>query len=188
MSLNKASISGIIIRMKNSLRSRFGTAGLALGLMLAVNFAMAPTAEAFLGAISQGVASIGAAVQSGTSLISSIQGLFGGGGSGGGAGAAVASGVPTVSNGGILAGPENAAFGVSYFRDVFLPNITNWVVVLAGSVIVMIVAGIMYLVGSRNQELQTKARETITWGMIGMAITVVAYALVRIVITINYLG
>jgi len=176
--------------MKNSLRSRFGTAGLAMGLMLAVNFAMAPTAEAFLGAISQGVASIGAAVQSGTSLISSIQGLFGGGGSGGGAGAAVASGVPTVSNGGILAGPENAAFGVSYFRDVFLPNITNWVVavVLAGSVIVMIVAGIMYLVGSRNQELQTKARETITWGMIGMAITVVAYALVRIVITINYLG
>lgn len=175
--------------MKNSIWSRLSTASLALGLMLAVNFAMAPTADAFLGSISQGVASIGAAVQSGTSLISSIQGLFGGG-SGGGAGAAVASGVPTVSNGGLLPGPENAAFGVSYFRDVFLPNITNWVVavVLAGSVIVLTVGGIMYLVGGGNQELQTKARETITWGIIGMVITVVAYALVRIVITINYLG
>jgi len=177
--------------MKYSTLSRATAPCLAFTLMLAINFAIAPTAEAqgFLSSISQGVASIGAAVQAGTSLISSVQGLFGGG-SGGGAGASVASGVPTVSNGGILPGPENAAFGVSYFRDVFLPNITNWVVavVLAGSVIVLIVGGIMYLVGGGNQELQTKARETIIWGMIGTVVTVVAYALVRIVITINYLG
>jgi hypothetical protein len=87
-------------------------------------------------------------------------------------------------------GPELAAAGVSSVRDVFLPNLTNWVVaaVLAGSVIVLIVAGIMYLIGGGNQELQTKARETILWGIAGMVITIVAYALVRIVITINYLG
>lgn len=142
-----------------------------------------------LTSVSQGVQSLGSAVQAGTSLIGQIQGLFGGG-SGGGGTLNVSSGVPSVPNGGILPGPANAAFGVSYVRDVFLPNITNWfvVVVLGGSVIVLIIAGIMYLVGGGNQELQTKARETIIWGILGVVITICAYALVRIVITINYLG
>jgi hypothetical protein len=159
-----------------------------LVLVLAFNITFVSTAEAFLGSISQGVASISSAVSAGTSLINSVTSLFGG--SSGDAGVAVSSGVPIVSNGGILPGPANAAYGVSYARDVFLPGLTNWIVavVLAGSVIVLIVAGIMYLVGGGNQELQNKARETILWGIAGMVITVFAYALVRIVITINYLG
>lgn len=175
--------------MKKRMQFSKNTVFTAMMLAVGFNIVLIPTADAFLGAISQGVSAIGAAVQAGTNFISGIQGLFGGGG-GGGAGAAVASGVPTVSNGGILPGPANAAYGVSYVRDVFLPNLTNWVVaaVLAGSVIVLIVAGIMYLVGGGSQELQTKARETIIWGIIGMVVTVFSYALVRIVITINYLG
>jgi len=47
---------------------------------------------------------------------------------------------------------------------------------------------LMYLIGGGNQELQTKARETIIWGILGMVITVISYSIVRIVITINYLG
>jgi hypothetical protein len=175
--------------MKKRLKVSTRSVCTAIMLMLALNFTVISSVEAsFLDSISQGVNSIGAAVQAGTNLIGSIQGLFGGGG--GGAGTAVSSGVPTVPNGGILPGPANAAYGVSYARDVFLPNLTNWIVavVLAGSVIVLIAAGMMYLVGGGNQELQTKARETIIWGVIGMVITVFAYALVRIVITINFLG
>ncbi|NCP67676.1 hypothetical protein GW756_05400 [bacterium] len=171
-------------------RSKVSVSSICTAMMLAVvlNLTVVSTADAFLGSISQGVASIGAAVQAGTNLISSIQGLFGGGGGGGGL--AVSSGVPTVPNGGILPGPANAAYGVSYARDVFLPNLTNWIVsvVLAGSVIVLIAAGLMYLIGGGNQELQTKARETIIWGILGMVITVISYSIVRIVITINYLG
>lgn len=164
---------------------------LVFSFIFGLNFWFIPTVEAsILNSISQGVASIGAAVQAGTNLIGSVMGLFGGGGGGAGAGLAVSGGVPTVPNGGILPGPANAAYGISYVRDVFLPNLTNWVVaaVLAGSVIVLIAAGIMYLVGGGDQGLQTKARETIMWGIVGMVVTVFSYALVRIVITINYLG
>ena len=157
------------------------------------HFAFMPTASAILGGISStlgsvsaGVQSLGSAVQAGTSLIGQIQGLFGGGGGG----VMVSGGVPNVPNGGILPGPADASMGMSYARDVFLPNLTNFVVaaVLAGSVIVLIIAGIMYLFAGGNQEMQTKARGTIVWGIIGMVVTVFAYALVRIVITINYLG
>jgi len=176
--------------MKRLLKSRITVPLTAFCLLLCLSVSLVPTAEALLGSISAGVNSLGSAVQAGTSLIGQVQGLFGGGSSGGGAGSAVASGVPVVSNGGMLPGPANAAMGMSYARVVFLPNLTNFIVaaVLAGSVIVLIAAGIMYLVGGSSQELQTKARETIMWGIVGMVITVFAYALVRIVITINYLG
>lgn len=176
--------------MKRLLKSRITAVFTAFSFLLCLSFSFAPTTEAsVLDSISAGVNSLGSAIQAGTSLIGQVQGLFGGG-SGSGGGGGVADGVPIVSNGGMLPGPADAAMGMSYVRDVFLPNLTNFIVaaVLAGSVIVLIAAGIMYLVGGSNQELQDKARETITWGIIGMVITVFAYALVRIVITINYLG
>lgn len=98
--------------------------------------------------------------------------------------------VPNVPNGGILPGPGNSALGVSYVRDVFLPGITNWIVslVLAGSVIVFIGAGLMYMVGGGDQEMQNKAREAIVWAVIGTGVTILAYAIVRVVININFLG
>lgn len=165
--------------------------GALFALFLSTSMALTPPVHAVLGSISAGVNSLGSAVQAGTSLIGQVQGLFGAfGGGGGGGGSPVAGGVPNVPNGGMLPGPANAAMGMSYARDVFLPNITNWIVavVLAGSVIVLIIAGIMYLFAGGNQELQTKARNTILWGIGGMVVTVFAYALVRIVITINFLG
>lgn len=159
---------------------------LALGLAVGIILSLAPSAEALLGTMSQGVSSLSSAIQVGTSLVSDVEALF----DGGDEGIAVSSGVPSVPNGGMLPGPADASMGMSYARDVFLPNFTNFIVavVLVGSVIVLITAGIMYLVGGGNQELQNKARDTIIWGIIGMVVTVFAYALVRIVITINYLG
>ncbi len=176
--------------MKLNLKPRFVSIVLTLALFGVFSTAITTETHAILGSISQGVNSLGSAVQAGTSLIGQVQGLFGGGGGGGGAATSVAGGVPSVPNGGMLPGPANAAYGVSYARDVFLPNLTNWVVavVLAGSVVVLIAAGIMYLVAGPNQETQTKARETITWAVLGMVITVFAYAIVRIIITINFLG
>lgn len=175
--------------MKRLLKSSIAPVFTVFSGLLCLSFSLVPTTKAAgLDSIGIGVNSLGSAIQAGTSLIGQIQGLFGTGSSSGGGG--VASGVPMVSNGGMLPGPANAAMGMSYARDVFLPNLTNFIVVavLAGSVIVLIAAGIMYLVGGGNQELQDKARETITWGIIGTVITVLAYALVRIIITINYLG
>lgn len=175
--------------------SRLRAKNIILSLLLAFCIYSAPSAQAFslgslsssLTSVSQGVASIGSAIQIGTSIVNDFLGIFGGGSS---SNSAVSAGVPNVPNGGILPGPGNSAYGISYTRDVFLPNVTNWIVslVLAGSVIVVIIAGLMYIVGGGDQEMQNKARETITWAVIGMGITVLAYALVRIVITINYLG
>jgi|GEM_PF-5625024 len=184
--------------MKYSLAFQNRLGKLLLTLALVVFAYGAPTAQAFdLGGLSSTLGDIGGAVQSignavsiGTGIVSDLFGIFNGGGGSGGGGAAVSGGVPNVPNGAILPGPGNSALGLSYVRDVFLPNLTNWVVslVLAGSVVVVVAAGIMFTIANGNQEMTDKARETVIWGVIGMVITVLAYAIVRIVITINYLG
>lgn len=97
---------------------------------------------------------------------------------------------PGVANGGILPGPGSASGGVVYVRDLLLPKITNFIVsvILAGSVVVFIIAGLMYMVGGGDQELQNKARETVVWASIGTVLAILSYVIVRIIININFLG
>ena len=97
---------------------------------------------------------------------------------------------PGVANGGILPGPGSASGGVIYVRDLLLPKITNFIVsvILAGSVVVFIIAGLMYMVGGGDQEMQNKARETVVWASIGTALAILSYVIVRIIININFLG
>lgn len=138
----------------------------------------------FLSDGNKALGALAGGIQSGLGSINSFLGIGGLGGGGGG------NRAPNVPNGGLLPGPGNSSLGVAYVRDVFLPGITNWIVavVLAGSVIVIMGAGLMYIVGGGDQEMQNKAREAMVWGVIGTVVTILAYALVRIVIGINFLG
>ena len=139
----------------------------------------------FLSDGNKALGALAGGITSGLGSLNSFLGLGGGALGGGGGGSA-----PNVPNGGILPGPGNSALGVSYVRDVLLPGVTNWIValVLSGSVVVMIGAGLMYIVGGGDQEMQTKAREAIMWAVIGACVTMLAYALVRIIIGINFFG
>lgn len=180
----------------NILHNRFGKLVLTLGLVFCMYGAPTAQASFSLGGLSSALGDIGGAVGAvanavsiGTGIVNDLFGILNGGAVSSTSGVQGA-GVPNVPNGAILPGPGNSAYGMSYVRDVFLPNLTNWVVslVLAGSVVVVVAAGIMYATANGNQETSDKARETVVWGVIGVVITALSYAIVRIVITINYLG
>jgi len=96
--------------------------------------------------------------------------------------------VPPVSNGGILPGPSSAAGGLSYVLNNLLPAISNWVVavIMASAVIVVIIGGIMYVFSAGEQETQKKARDTITWGIVGMVLAILSYTVVKIIVFINF--
>lgn len=106
-----------------------------------------------------------------------------------------------VSNGGILPGPaENIKNGDGSIRQAntddvkkhitqtFLPGITNWLLVLITmvAVIVIIVGGLTYLISAGDQEKAKKGRDTIIWGIIGVIVAILSYAIVRFVIEINF--
>ncbi len=120
-----------------------------------------------------------------SSAMSFIGGLFGGGGGGIGGG-----GMPAVSNGGILPGPASAGDGITYVSDRLLPRVTNWVlaVVMSASVGVVIIGGLMYIFSGGDSEMKNKARDTIVWAIGGMVVAMLAYTIVRIVISINFLA
>ncbi len=132
---------------------------------------------------------ISAAVNTASSFINAFRGgssggsglAFGGGGGGGG---------PNVPNGGILAGPGSAAAGVTHVRDGMIPQLTNWVAafLLAASVAVVIVGGLMYIFAGGDQEMYDKARNTIIWAILGVIMVILSYTAVQIVINLNYLS
>ena len=99
-------------------------------------------------------------------------------------------GIPAVSNGGILPGPGSANDGITYVSDRLIPRITNWVValVMSGSVAVVIVGGLMYVISGGDPEKKEKARNTIVWAIGGMVISMLAYTIVKIIININFLA
>lgn len=62
-----------------------------------------------------------------------------------------------------------------------LQAVTNWGVGLAGTValIYFIWGGIQYLTSAGNSGQIDKAKQTMTWSLIGLVVVISAYALVR---------
>lgn len=61
-------------------------------------------------------------------------------------------------------------------------NILLWVAGVA-SVIVIIVGGIMYIVSGGNEKTTKTAKDAILYAVIGLVITILAFAIVRFVLT-----
>ena len=50
----------------------------------------------------------------------------------------------------------------------------------------LIIGGVMFLFASEEEEMKTKAKSTIFWGIVGIVIAVMAYAIVKFVIGLDF--
>lgn len=101
---------------------------------------------------------------------------------------------PPVSSGGILPGPESVSLqgqpeaGQRYVVDQLIPALASGftVVLLIIGVIMIIIAGIIYIFSSGDSEMTGKARDIILWTIVGLGIAMLSVALVKFVIGINF--
>lgn len=86
---------------------------------------------------------------------------------------------PSVNQVGCINNPVQQTSTVT---DLF-PKAMNIIFVLVGSVtvVMIMVGGIRLIVGSGNSAARTKAKETIIWAVIGLAVTLMSYSIVAII-------
>ena len=65
-----------------------------------------------------------------------------------------------------------------------LQNVISWILGIAGmlAVVMIIVSGIQMTTSAGNPGAVTKAKNTLTWSIVGLVIVVMAYAIVSFVI------
>lgn len=77
-----------------------------------------------------------------------------------------------------------------FLTDELVPQIANFLLgaVLSVSVIMIIVGGIMFIYSAGDQEKRTKGRDFIIYSLMGVVIAMLAYAVVQIVLSIDYMN
>lgn len=95
---------------------------------------------------------------------------------------------PVIHSGGILPGPGIEEDGQSYLANKFLAKFVNGALVMlfSAGTLILIIGGLMFLVSSGDEEIKTKAKDTIFWGIIGIIIAVLAYAIVKFVVGLDF--
>lgn len=102
---------------------------------------------------------------------------------------------PPVSDGDILPGPQSILlqqssprYGITYVIDEFIPKVASGfvMVLLLIGVIMLIIAGIMYIFSSGDSESVGKAKDIILWTLIGVGIAILSVGIVKFVIGINF--
>ncbi len=95
---------------------------------------------------------------------------------------------PVIHSGGILPGPKAEEDGESYFTGKFLTKYINGSLVILFSIgtLIIIIGGLMFLFASESDEMKTKAKNTIFWGITGLVIAVMAYVIVKFVIGLDF--
>ncbi len=111
--------------------------------------------------------------------------------------------VPPVSHGDILPGPEtshlqieggevggNAGFGQRYISDLLIPKVVSGflILMLMIGVIMLIIAGINYILCAGDSEKIKQAKDTIYWALLAIIIAIMGYGIVKFVIGINLGG
>lgn len=84
-------------------------------------------------------------------------------------------------------GSNNVApTGVPTDLQLAVTNITNWILgfVFMVAVLMIIFGGVMYLTSAGNEDSIKKAKSTIMYGIVGMIVCGLAYAMVNVVGTI----
>jgi len=116
----------------------------------------------------------------------------------------LASGVPPVFHGGVLPGPATNtvgtvnsttglvtnASGQEYVVKNLIPGVTNGFLMslLAICVGMIIIAGVYFVISSGESEMKQKAKDIIFWTAVGAIIAILAVAIVRFIIGINFSG
>ena len=101
--------------------------------------------------------------------------------------------LPPIFNGGMLPGPAQdgdglTEDGICYVSEKLVPSISNKILVFLFSlgVIILIIAGLLYIVSSGDTELTGQAKDTLLWACIGIGLAVISYAIVKLVINIDF--
>ncbi len=101
---------------------------------------------------------------------------------------------PPILNGNILPGSSNEQFvndpivGTRYITQRLAPGLANWLIValLALSVGVLIVGGVMMMISSGESDTKQKAKTMIIWALVGVVIGIISFAIVNFVIGIDF--
>ena len=69
-----------------------------------------------------------------------------------------------------------------------LPQVTTLVIGITGALafLFVIVGGIQILVAYGNEEMLTAGKKTITWALAGLVISILSFAIVQIITSINF--
>ncbi len=96
--------------------------------------------------------------------------------------------MPFVHHGDVLPGPPEDESGADYVRTKFIPKYINFMLIfmISFSVIMVIVGGIMFIYSSGDSEMTGRAKLTIMWAILGVVITIFAYAIVKFIIGIDF--
>jgi hypothetical protein len=81
-------------------------------------------------------------------------------------------------------GPPSQPNGVPNNLNSALINITNWILGFVALIAVLIIiwGGVQYLTAAGNEDTVATAKKTITWGIMGLVICGLAYAIVYVVV------
>ena len=73
-------------------------------------------------------------------------------------------------------------------QESVIPKITNFVIELSGGVALLfvIISGIQILTAYGNEEKLVAAKKTLTFAIAGLVIAILSYAIVQIIISINF--
>ncbi|GEM_PF-1933613 len=104
---------------------------------------------------------------------------------------------PPVSNGGLLPGPTlhtkegeapiDVKIGQTYISNKLIPKIVSGflMIMLMVGVIMLIIAGINYILCAGDSEKVKQAKDIIYWALVAIIIAVMAFAIVKFVIGID---
>jgi len=101
---------------------------------------------------------------------------------------------PPVSNGGLLPGPilegmnsVEIKAGQTYVSNKLIPKIVSGflVIMLMVGVIMLIIAGINYILCAGDTEKVKKSKDIIYWALLAIIVAVMAFAIVKFVIGID---
>lgn len=82
-------------------------------------------------------------------------------------------------------GAPPAPGGVPVNLDTAITKMTNWILgfISIASVLVVIWGGVNYLTSAGNEDLARTGKDTIKYGLMGLIIAGLAYALINVIIT-----
>lgn len=96
--------------------------------------------------------------------------------------------IPFVRHGNVLPGPTADEDGSFYVEQKFIPKFVNGslIFLMSLSILMVIVGGLMFLFSSGDSELTSRAKTTILWAIVGVVLTILAYAIVQFIIGIDF--
>jgi hypothetical protein len=96
--------------------------------------------------------------------------------------------MPFVHDGNILPGPKNGENGSDYVEQQFIPKFVNGslMFLISLSILMVIIGGLMFLFSSGDSDLVSRAKTTIIWSIVGVVLTILAYAIVQFIIGIDF--